>query len=124
MIFGSSYDDKMFHCDIEQNSNQNDYHWKLNKLKMPHSVDFDPYNVVLGFANVIFTFYFPFGGHSDIHCFDLLNHQWFKSKYNVPECIGSFYNIYVMKIQLYRCLLPYFHRIYTQRGNTCICTVC
>ena len=98
MIFGAHNNDKIWHCDIEQDSNQNDYHWKLNKLKMSHSVDFDEYNVVLGFENVIFTFYFPFSDHSYIYCFDLLNHQWFKSKYKVPECINSVRNMYVIKI--------------------------
>ena len=46
-----------------------------NKLKMAHSVHFDDYDILLGFENIIFIFYFTADdgdSYDYIYCVDIL----------------------------------------------------
>ena len=100
MNFGKN---KILNCFIDhQRCSQNHYFWRINKLKMPYDIssmfELINFNVLLGFENIIFLFYFPSTGCKQIYCLDLLNMKWVKTKYVIPNCITSPFNIFVFKI--------------------------
>eukprot|EP01084_Bolivina_argentea_P075126 136213_1 len=95
MFLGSSFDSKILSCDIQQNSDQTEYEWKMCKLKMPRAAEHCTYDTLLGFDNILFVFYFV---EKDIYLLDLLNNKWFKSKYSLPN-FGGGNNTYIFVVQ-------------------------
>ena len=61
--------------------------WKLNdQVKIPHVTKYyDDMDVILGFDNIVFVFYFTKAHNFEIWCHHLLDNKLYKSKYKVPE---------------------------------------
>ena len=66
---------------------------------MPHYAHSGRYDILVGFQNIIFIFYFCY--HYDesngIYCLDNLFNKWYKSAYKAPHYINSHRNIYALK---------------------------
>eukprot|EP01084_Bolivina_argentea_P001882 3488_1 len=63
---------------------------------MPNFVYDEFYYDIIVFGDVIIAFYFSEDyNNRDIWCLDLLSHQWFKSKYVVPQDVE--WNSYFLK---------------------------
>ena len=93
MVLGGEDSDTIWTCDLETQVK-----WKLNtELKMPHCVNLFEHDVLF-VGDIMFVFYVQitiFSKYNDIWLLDLLNSTWYKSTYNVPECLG--HSWYVMK---------------------------
>merc|ERR1719362_1316291 len=96
---GFSKSDKIWVSDVSY-GNQENYEWKLYPLKMPHIVsNLDHYDILL-VEHLIFVFYFPKGGYSDIWCLDLIEKNWYKSAHKIPECFNNLGNTFSFKDRL------------------------
>ena len=109
---------KILTCFIDKNRNtQNHYFWRElddEKLRMPFKVssifELINFNVILGFDNILFLFYFPTTGCKQIYCLDLLNMKWIKTNYFVPKQIQSPFNIFVFKYGNDAHLIDFFNK--------------
>ncbi len=87
-ILGSWFDNKIF--------SYNNDKWNINKLTMPYSVNYDHYDIINGFGNVLFVFYWE---KWELFILDLINMKWYKSNNSIPnEFKSGFYSRYAIKI--------------------------
>lgn len=95
IICGSHHNQEIWTCSFDAKSVQ--FKWNLMSIKMPFQVDCAEYDVILGFKNCIFVFYFPDSGFNDIYVIDLIKNELYISDYCVPSYIDSPFNIHVIK---------------------------
>ena len=80
-------------------SNQNDLQWNKNgivtKIKEYHSVGI--IDVILGFENILFMFYFDVHYNLEIWCYHLLHQKSYESKHKVSKMMKPDSVIYVVK---------------------------
>ena len=90
MIFGASYRDQIYFCNVNDN-NQTNYKWQLYSKKLHYKCSAEKYDVILAFKHLIFVFYRDIYNKEkqNIYCLDLLNNNsWYKSTYQIPwSCI-------------------------------------
>ena len=83
-------------------SNQNDLQWNKNgivkKIKQYDSIlRFGTTDVILGFENILFIFYFDVHYNLDIWCYHLLHQKSYKSKHKVSKIVPYHGKLYVIK---------------------------
>ena len=71
---------------------------KMDSMKMAHKRNYEiSYDVILGFDDIVFVFYFTKEFNFDIWCHHLCNDMLYKSQYKVPEIFADSFSRFVVK---------------------------
>eukprot|EP01084_Bolivina_argentea_P292657 503168_1 len=92
-IFGSNMNKTILHCNV------NNFEWVKYNLTMPFEVHDVDYDILLGFENVLFVFYFDGKHNGAVYALDLFFNKWYKSNHYLPHQQTCFQqcNMYVVK---------------------------